>query len=388
MVLPDPYKTIEHIYAAALDPGCWKSALQDIQNHLRSTASGLYVQDKTGHAFKAVELIGFETGYQKSYAEYYAKINPWFGPERCLMQPGLISTDQTLDDYYDQRNWLQNTEFFNDWMAPQGFRYRTGGTLSKIGSTYINFTYLRSKKDGPYSADDQAWLGMVSPHLVKAIEINRQLGKLNLGLQAASYLVDQLQYGVVLLDARGRITFVNRMAESLLRENDGLTIKSKRIKACHPGEDRELQVMIEQATGFSRKQPATGVNRLLVSRMSARPRLSLIVLPLVAHQQILSVEHSCVAIFISDPGVQLNIEKRYLEQCYGLSSQEARIAQRLVQGGELRAIARELGLSYETARWYLKKIFEKTGTHRQSELICLLASDLAARISSRCIASI
>lgn len=40
--------------------------------------------------------------------------------------------------------------------------------------------------------------------------------------------------------------------------------------------------------------------------------------------------------------------------------------------------AASAGLSYETARWYLKSIFQKTGTRRQAELIRTLVSEQVA----------
>ncbi|WP_281268629.1 hypothetical protein [Candidatus Colwellia aromaticivorans] len=39
-------------------------------------------------------------------------------------------------------------------------------------------------------------------------------------------------------------------------------------------------------------------------------------------------------------------------------------------------------ISYETARWYLKYIFEKTGTHRQVDLILKINIDPVARLAT------
>jgi len=41
----------------------------------------------------------------------------------------------------------------------------------------------------------------------------------------------------------------------------------------------------------------------------------------------------------------------------------------------LREAAKVRATSYETARWRLKILFQKTGTHRQAELIRLLLSE-------------
>jgi DNA-binding CsgD family transcriptional regulator len=62
-----------------------------------------------------------------------------------------------------------------------------------------------------------------------------------------------------------------------------------------------------------------------------------------------------------------------LQQLYGLKASEARLAAALLDGQTLESYAARAGLSVQTARSYLKGVFEATGTHRQSELVLLLA---------------
>jgi DNA-binding CsgD family transcriptional regulator len=50
---------------------------------------------------------------------------------------------------------------------------------------------------------------------------------------------------------------------------------------------------------------------------------------------------------------------------------EGRVADLLVAGVDVAGIAEQLGISTETVRFYLKAIFRKTGTGRQSELVRL-----------------
>jgi DNA-binding CsgD family transcriptional regulator len=58
-----------------------------------------------------------------------------------------------------------------------------------------------------------------------------------------------------------------------------------------------------------------------------------------------------------------------LETRFGLSPAEARLAALLFAGASLRSCAQALSIKYETARSYLKSVFQKTGTHRQAELV-------------------
>jgi DNA-binding CsgD family transcriptional regulator len=61
-----------------------------------------------------------------------------------------------------------------------------------------------------------------------------------------------------------------------------------------------------------------------------------------------------------------------LRDAYGLTASEARLARLLAEGLSLRRSAAEAGLTYETARSYVKILFQKTGTHRQADLVAQL----------------
>lgn len=63
-----------------------------------------------------------------------------------------------------------------------------------------------------------------------------------------------------------------------------------------------------------------------------------------------------------------------LEQHFQLTRAEARVARRLAMGRNLQAIARELGISQETARTHAKRAMQKTQTHRQAELVSVVLS--------------
>src|SRR5262245_2796466 len=59
----------------------------------------------------------------------------------------------------------------------------------------------------------------------------------------------------------------------------------------------------------------------------------------------------------------------FLENRFDLTPAQARLVVLLFAGASLRSCAKVLGIKYETARSYLKSVFQKTGTHRQAELV-------------------
>jgi DNA-binding CsgD family transcriptional regulator len=64
--------------------------------------------------------------------------------------------------------------------------------------------------------------------------------------------------------------------------------------------------------------------------------------------------------------------KEYLRRRYGLTPAEADVALEIVKGEGRDACAARLGITTATVRAHLGRIFEKTGVHRQAELVHLL----------------
>jgi DNA-binding CsgD family transcriptional regulator len=62
-----------------------------------------------------------------------------------------------------------------------------------------------------------------------------------------------------------------------------------------------------------------------------------------------------------------------LKRAFGLTRREAALASALSTGKPIDAAADEIGMAYETARSHLRRIFDKTQTSRQTELMTVLA---------------
>jgi DNA-binding CsgD family transcriptional regulator len=62
---------------------------------------------------------------------------------------------------------------------------------------------------------------------------------------------------------------------------------------------------------------------------------------------------------------------------FGISPAECRVLMMLTQGMTVREAAAALGISEPTAKTHLQKLFQKTGTDRQADLMRLTMSALA-----------
>ena len=80
------------------------------------------------------------------------------------------------------------------------------------------------------------------------------------------------------------------------------------------------------------------------------------------------------AVFVSDPEVPLDSNQQHLRELYALTVVEARLAAWLAQGKSVHEAAAAMGITVNTARAYLKRIYDKTGVRRQPELVRVLLS--------------
>jgi DNA-binding CsgD family transcriptional regulator len=96
------------------------------------------------------------------------------------------------------------------------------------------------------------------------------------------------------------------------------------------------------------------------------------ILPLGAQSLRFSEVRKFVLIMIGDPEREQRLSTIHLQELFGLTRAEARVAIRTLNGKGLQGIASDLSVTISTVRIHLQRVFEKTGTHRQAELVRLL----------------
>lgn len=202
--------------------------------------------------------------------------------------------------------------------------------------------------------------------ILDAIAAGAELPEKSNRLDIGKAALDSLPYGVFVVDADGRVLFVNSFATELVRENAGLMIGHDRVlRASRPADTKALQAAIADTTtlGGSALEHA-----LFVARDTGDRPLSCMVQRFadVASEDA-ALRHA--AVFVTDPERAPSVAPDTLSGLFDLTTSESRLLSCLVASGRLEQAAEDTGLTLSTARTYLKQIFAKTGTGRQGELI-------------------
>jgi DNA-binding CsgD family transcriptional regulator len=93
---------------------------------------------------------------------------------------------------------------------------------------------------------------------------------------------------------------------------------------------------------------------------------------------VLGPEPPAAIVFVTDPERTPLPSDHEIRALFGLTMAEARLARTLADGLSLETAASRLGVRVGTVRTRLKSIFEKTGCHRQADLVRLILVSTAS----------
>lgn len=187
-------------------------------------------------------------------------------------------------------------------------------------------------------------------------------------LTALAFGLDLVQHGAMLVAGEGQPRLANRAALAILHKKDGLWLAHTGLITDRASDTRLLQKLLHDAIktpelGESAESPIT------LQRKAAHSALIVRVVPGPGLHCWPGTQDRTALLKIYDQDLGLEVDSGDLCRLYGLTRGEAGLAVLLVRGKSIEEAAAELFISPHTARTHLKRIFMKTDTHRQTELV-------------------
>lgn len=187
-----------------------------------------------------------------------------------------------------------------------------------------------------------------------------------LGLAAA---VNTSDVGILLIDRNGRPIFANAAAEAIIAQADGLRRSGGMLGGLRLADTLRLQASIEHVLQARAALAVVGPAPVVaLNRDTRRPLLAAVVGNAASEGR----EDSAATIYLFDPEQDLRPLVEPACKLYGLSPVETRLTCLLAEGVGFAEAAEKLRVREQTARSYLKQIFQKTRTNRQAELVWLI----------------
>ncbi len=359
---------VQKVYEAGLDSARWSEVLEDICAAYGAPAGMLGAFNFTTNIGIKHCAVGIEPEFQRSYAAIFGKKNPW-AKDQALLTPGTVRTGRRL--IADES--LQGTEFFREWLQPQGLFHSIRGVLNRERQTIWFLGLIRGESAPNFNEAEVREFEKLIGHAALAYRVSRALAEQASQAKASIGIFERLPFGFAMLQVDGRVLAANRLAKQLSAARDGIEFHRNVLMVRRRTDRARLLDMIA-------KHPTDdddgGEASLSITRGEGLRPLSMLVSPAPQIDGPFGPQVGSGAVLISDPERRITIDPEALRSAYDLTLAEARVAAGLAAGAPLSEVAVKLGITYETARTYLKRTLCKTETSRQADLIHLVHAGL------------
>jgi DNA-binding CsgD family transcriptional regulator/PAS domain-containing protein len=215
---------------------------------------------------------------------------------------------------------------------------------------------------------------LVAPHARRAILIGRAIGRKADEAAIFADILDSLTAGFFLIDAAGRIVHANAAGREILGADDFLRTIDGRLVV----RDKKVHQTLQRIFA-GKDEPETdgeigskGIALPLVARDGEYHIAH--VLPLGSRARYAAdAPGAAAAMFVSKATLEIPSSAEVIRNAYQLTRTELRVLLAIVNVGGIREIAATLGIADCTVKTHVRRLLEKTGADRQTDLIKLVA---------------
>jgi DNA-binding CsgD family transcriptional regulator len=302
------------------------------------------------------------------YGRHYFSVDEWFKHGFKRFRTGLCSEGQLLcsDDI------LLRSEFYNDYLRQHSMFYKFFGNVVRNDTTMITLSIVRDFDQGSFAKPEVDMMEFFMPHLQRAMQLKARMCEIMLLNSQMELALDQLSQGAMFVNAQGYVRLMNKAAARIMTARDGLLLDRGHLFAAKASESAQLRNLLRQSILTMTKKGIWAGGNLLISRRSRSP-LHVMVSPFSPPESLRQAQ-PVVIVFVNDPERHVLPRPNLLQRAYRLTPAEANQAVLLAEGKSLKEVAEAQHVSLHTVRHHLNRIFAKTGTRRQSDLVRLLLS--------------
>lgn len=351
------HELIGRIYEAAAIPSLWggKGVLELLAQAGECTDAALFAVNGKG-------LNGWSTNERCNH-----KMQIYLRDNWVARNPYMESAERRAR--FDEPRFLLDTEvmpaeemakhpYYQNFMKPYGVYWHAGTNINSPTGDILKISVHRSYDAGPLRKEVAHRLTALRPHIARAALLTARLRFEQVRAAVEAFDVIGLPTAAV---RRGKLVLASKVFEKLLPRV--LQDRQARMTFSHPAADICWRNILEG--------PQDRGGTFPIAAMDDHPTMVAHVLPIVgASRDIFSVAD--MLLVITSASDEIGVDPKIMEGLFDLTAAEAAIARDLTLGKTIGDIARLRGVTDGTVRSQLRAIFEKTGTHRQVDLVRLL----------------
>ncbi|GAB3279948.1 helix-turn-helix transcriptional regulator [Parahaliea aestuarii] len=360
-------------YEGSSEPEPWKAFVESFRDVLEARDASIVIQQvPNGNALPRENrylLVTSDTSpyLTRDYLDSVMEANIVM----ALPQPRPTAVREILPE----KQFL-DSRLYQDFLEPVNIKHLMGMDIYRSDSLCIKLAVERSGNQEAFSEDDKTIFSMVAPHLQRALRFRSEVDG---GLQLQTFyehILDKMEVGVILLDEHGKVLSSNRSARDVLKQGDCLKVTNGRLVTVEPADCGRLRDAFNLAVSASKSQCRSQPGVCIGLRNSQGSCVTeAVVKPYLGDEFATRGNNPAVAVFIHVNQQRVSpVNSEVLTDVYGFTRKEAAVASLIGAGLSLNQVADDLTVSVNTVKTHLRGIYEKTGFHRQSQIVALLSN--------------
>jgi DNA-binding CsgD family transcriptional regulator/PAS domain-containing protein len=359
---------ISDIYDAALDPTLWVGVLENSARFVGGPAASLFWKDAASKSGDVVYDCGIEPYYRQLYFEKYAKLDPltighFFAEvEEAVAVADIMSYDEFLE-----------TRAYREWGRPQGLIDVLNVALDKTATSAAMFCVFRHERDGRVDDEMRRRMRLVTPHMRRSVLIGRVIDLRTAEAASFAETLDSIRDGMVLVDAQGRIVHANASGHALLAEGSVLSAAGRKLAVNDAGAEQALHDVFLAAGNGDAAVGIKGVAVPLTTHSGERYVAHVLPLTSGARRRAGTSYAAVAAVFVHKAALETPLPPEVIAKTFNLTPSELRVLLGIVEVGGVQEMAEAMGIAETTVKTHLRRLYAKTGTARQADLVRLVA---------------
>jgi DNA-binding CsgD family transcriptional regulator/PAS domain-containing protein len=360
---------IGDIYDASLRPALWPDVLRACAQFVGGSAAALFSKDASR---KSIDVFyddgGLDPHYKQLYFDKYVKLDPSHIGQ-CFAEIGKPISTVDLFPYAE----FTETRFFKEWSLPQRLVDFVCVLLDKSAAGTTMFGVFRHERDGLVDEATRRRLALIVPHLRRAAVIGRVIEQKTAEAATFADTFDGLSAGMFLVDGAGRIVHANPSGHAMLAEATVLRTVGGKLLAGDAEASSALSEIFATAGGGDAAVGVKGIAVPLAARDGERYVAH--VLPLTSARRRRAAASYCAvaALFVQKASLATTSPPEVIARTFNLTPTELRVLLAIVEVGGVAETSEVLGVGEATVKTHLHRLFCKTGTGRQAQLVKLVA---------------
>ena len=364
MNLSENFTRCEKLFLeAAYDASLLDNALSLSAELFNGKAAQIYTFDNFGNLLSS-RHVGFNPEGAKRELDYIG-INP------RLKAAETSKEGEVLYDYkFISQDQIKRDATYQELIKPNDLDWFAGTKLIQNQNCTVLFGVFRNAEAEHFSQDELNQFKWLSDRIASSISTALHIDEIKWKSKFAA--LESATESMAAISVSGAIIEMSPKFQPLLKKyNIGILSAQGALKIKDPVIENFLNITLPK---FNRNMvsmdttPIENSGRMIQSKSGEWLKLQLYPIPMVSRW----AHSGAVALVSLEELKDIKSQPKELHDLFSLTSAESDIAVLLANGKSLKDVAGIRQVSYETVRWQVKRILQKTECRNQIELAILI----------------